>query len=233
MVAKGMAVDSDGSVAWGYLSMTGTTTFAPHWSKLIARAWVDPGFKEHFVADPAAVLGRYGIEKIGGRPVAELAGKIDIVDGPVDGHPKPWMEADRLQIPLPPAPNDYDVVDTSSGAAVAAAGGSGGYWEDEVKTTAYGGQWSKDVWVTTINNGAAGGGGSGAAAGGTATKEVSPQSIPSFSTGPSVEGEDDGEADGGADAGAETAEVAGDTAEAAGGADAAADASAAAAALCG
>lgn len=198
------------------------TTFAPHWSKLIARAWVDPTFKEQLSADPAAVLGQYGIHQVGSRDVADLAGRIDIVDGPVEGHPKPWMDGDRLAIPLPPAPADYDIVDTA-GAGDVAAGAAPSFNGLQVFT-------GLQRTVTGSSS--------------SQQKNHSVPSLPSISM--STDDDDDGDGDGageggeaggeaGADAGAEAGagagEVAADTA-AAGGADAAADAAAAAAALC-
>ncbi len=90
--------------------MPDASTYSPHWSKLIARAWVDPSFKEQLFSDPQKVLTEYQIDKVGGREVAALSGKIKVVDGPVEGHEKPWDEGDKVMIPFPAAPREYDTV---------------------------------------------------------------------------------------------------------------------------
>ena len=90
--------------------MSDAKTYSPNWSKLIARAWVDPSFKDQLFSDPQKVLTEYQIDKVGGREVAALSGKIKVVDGPVEGHEKPWDEGDKVMIPFPAAPREYDTV---------------------------------------------------------------------------------------------------------------------------
>jgi hypothetical protein len=101
--------------------MSDAKTYSPNWSKLIARAWVDPSFKDQLFSDPQKVLTDYQIDKVGGREVAALSGKIKVVDGPVEGHEKPWDEGDKVMIPFPAAPREYDTV--LSPEQIKAAGG--------------------------------------------------------------------------------------------------------------
>ncbi len=41
--------------------------FEYQWGQLVARAWDDPAFKARLLADPAAVLEEYGLERAGKR----------------------------------------------------------------------------------------------------------------------------------------------------------------------
>lgn len=212
--------------------MAPESAFAPQWTKLIARAWVDPSFKESFEADPAAVMSQYGIDAIGGKSVDSLAGKIQVLDQPTAGQDKPFMDGDTLMLPFPQPPRDYDTVVDPDSVTVAGAGSPGNAHPDWV--TENGGV--ATVW-TSGTPGVTGretgqGPNDSKTPGGASKTQSNNQSIPSMpSVSPSSSVYVDGD-DAGAEAGGEEAgEVAGEAAVE-GGADAAADAAAAAAFLC-
>lgn len=215
--------------------MTAESAFAPQWTKLIARAWVDPTFRASFDADPSAVMSSYGIDRVAGKDVSELAGKISVVDAPTGSTEKPHMDGDRMVLPFPAPPKEYDTVVDPASVGVAGAGSPGN--PHQGWRTINGG--TATVWtsgtpgVQGVETGQ-GPNDSKTPGGQPKTQNNQTPSIPSV---PDMDDDDDDDgadgADGGADAGADAAEAGADTVEAAGGADAAADAAAAAAALCG
>jgi hypothetical protein len=99
--------------------VTQTSPCTPHWSKIITRAWSDPKFKGQLFNDAQAVLTEYHIDKVAGREVSALAGKVKMVDGPVEGHEKPWHEGNLVMIPFPPVPRDFDTVLSPDELAIA------------------------------------------------------------------------------------------------------------------
>lgn len=214
--------------------MAAESAFAPQWTKIIARAWVDPTFKSHLEAQPDQVLATYGITQVGGKNLSDLSGHISVVDATAASQ-KPHMDGDQLVIPLPQAPKDYDTVVDPNSVALSGAGSPGNAhpgWE-----TVNGGV--ATVWtsgtpgVTGVETGQ-GPNDSKTPGGAPKTQSNSSHSVPSVPTlSPDSEDGDGGDADAGeaGDAGADAAEAGADVA-AEGGADAAADAAAAAAALC-
>lgn len=102
--------------------MTAESAFAPQWTKLIARAWVDPKFRAGFEADPSQVMSAYGIDQVGGLDVSSLAGKITVVETPVGSSEKPYMDGDRMVLPFPAPPTSYDTVIDAELVEVAGAG---------------------------------------------------------------------------------------------------------------
>jgi hypothetical protein len=96
-----------------------TNPYTPHWIQIITRAWSDPKFKGQLFNDPQAILTEYHIDKVAGREVSALAGKVKMVDGPVEGHEKPWHEGNLVMIPFPPVPRDFDTVLSPDELAIA------------------------------------------------------------------------------------------------------------------
>lgn len=210
--------------------MTNASQFVPEWTKVIARAWVDPAFRSHLEANPDQVLASYGIHQVGGYNVDDLAGHISVVDTAGGTTQKPHMDGDHLVIPLPPAPKNYDHVVDPDSVQVAGAGTATSIMEREEAMAQPGG-----LQVGSKEYSA--GGQTIASTNITSQEEQVTQnqshSIPSV---PSLDDDDDDEdgaegAEAGEDAGADAGEAVGEAAVE-GGADAAADAAAAAVALC-
>lgn len=217
--------------------MESQSEFAPQWTKIIARAWVDPKFKSQLEANPDSVLTSYGITKVGGRDLKDVEGHISVVDSSSESPVKPHMEGDQLVVTLPKPPQTYDTVVDPASVGISGAGSPGNAHTNWV--TENGGV--ATVWtsgtpgVTGVETGQ---GPNDSKTPGGAPKSQSTnnqsQSVPSVPSIDDDDDDDDGEAGGaeaGEDAGAEAGEAAGE-AVAEGGADAAADAAAAAAALC-
>lgn len=217
--------------------MVAQSEFAPQWTKIIARAWVDPSFKAQLEANPDSVLNSYGITKVGGHDLKDFAGNISVVDAPTDSTAKPHLEGANLVVPLPPAPRSYDTVVDPDTAGISGAGSPGNAhqgWE-----TINGGV--ATVWtsgtpgVTGVETGQ--GPNDSKTPGGAPKSQSSNNQSNSVPSVPSLDDDDDDDDDGaagaeaGEDAGADAGEAAGEVAVE-GGADAAADAAAAAVALC-
>lgn len=77
------------------------------WTKLIARAWLEPTFREQFVADPAAVLFAHGIKSVAGQDLARFKGPIAITSQSSPWRRKPFVHDGVLTIPFPTAPRRY------------------------------------------------------------------------------------------------------------------------------
>lgn len=214
--------------------MTTESAYAPQWTKLIARAWVDPKFRADFEADPSQVMSSYGIEKVGGKDVNSLAGKISVVEAPSGSTEKPHMDGDRMVLPFPAPPKSYDTVVDPASVAVAGAGSPGNPHTNWA--TIHGG--TATVWTSGtpgVQGVETGQGPNDSKTPGGQPKSQSNQNNPSIPSLPDMDDDDDDDdadgADAGADAGGDAAEAGADVAVEAG-SDAAADAAAAAAALC-
>ena len=94
----------------------------PRWTKLILRAWANPAFKADFVADPAAILQTYGIASVNGVNIAQYAGRIDVTDA-TDPNDRPAVAGDRLTLPFPAPPADFDQSVTEGLEGIAAGYG--------------------------------------------------------------------------------------------------------------
>jgi hypothetical protein len=196
--------------------MAAESTFAPNWTKLIARSWVDPQFHAALAVDPTKILTQYGIAAVGGRSVAALEGKIRVVDQAATGQEKPFMDGDTLMIPLPAAPRDYDTVVDPESVAVAggAVGTASGYpdFSFDIRSGT-GGHGNTFVYERSQQS--------------STQQSQNSQSIPSLPSVPTNSG-DEPEGEGAGEGAGEAAGEAGADA----GADAAADAAASAAAFC-
>lgn len=202
--------------------------FVQEWTKVIARAWVDPNFKSHLEASPEQVLASYGIHKVGGYDVDNLAGHISVVDASGGSSSKPHMDGDQLVIPLPAPPKSYDQVVDPDSVEVAGAGTATSIMEQQeamVGANGYGLQVGSKEYSA---------GGQTIASTNITSQEQQNQShsLPSV---PSLDDDDDDDdeagSEAGEDAGADAGEAVGEAATE-GGADAAADAAISAAALC-
>lgn len=211
--------------------MAPVNEFAPQWTKIVARCWVDPDFKAQFFANPTQVMQTYGISRLAGVPTEDLVGRLMVSElNPSDGQSRTRFDGDRLHLAFPPAPREYDTVVDPEMLNVAGAGARyietpGGAIMSE----------QTDSGALLTNAGQVG----------TGTKSHSPSSPPSLSVSLSSDDDDDdedvygedgeleeesGDAGGeaAADAGADAAADAGADAAVDAGADAAADAAAAA-----
>ena len=77
------------------------------WTKLIAKAWVDPAFRAQLVANPAGVLLAHGIKSVAGQDLSTFKGSIAITSQASPWQQKPVLRDGVLTIPFPQAPRSY------------------------------------------------------------------------------------------------------------------------------
>ena len=77
------------------------------WTKLIAKAWIDPTFRDQLLTNPAAMLLANGIKVVAGQDLSTFQGSIAITNQPSPWQQKAVLRDGVLTSPFPLPPRSY------------------------------------------------------------------------------------------------------------------------------